>query len=691
MSVDRGHPAHHGLRPRARRQRRMSSAWLDEHKRGFGHFISGAFAHARRRCSTSSIRRPASASRRVTQGTRGRRRRGGAAARTALPAWAALVGRRARAASLRAGAACAEARALPRRARDASTTASRSARSRDIDIPLVARHFYHHAGWASLIESEFPGTRAGRRLRADHSVELPAADAGLEDRAGARRRQHRGAEAGRIHAADRARLRRDLRRGGLARRAWSTSSPATARPARARRPSRRRQDRLHRLDRGRPRDPPGDRRHGQEAVAGTRRQVAVHRVRRRRSRQRGRGRGRCDLVQPGPGLLRRLAAAGARERGADASTPSCARAWRRCASAIRSTSRSTSAPSSRRSQLERIDALVEAGERGGRRVLAGRRRRCPARAASIRRRCSPMSSRLRRWRSEEIFGPVLVGDDLPHAGRSGRARQQHAATAWPPPCGPRTSIAPRRRAAPQGRRGLGQLAPTCSTPPPASAAIAKAASAARAGARACTNISCPTGRRSARRRQRRHASAPRPAPAPAETGDAHRPHRQAVHRRQAGAARFGLQLRRARPKGRAVGQAGLGNRKDIRNAVEAASEGDRLGRGDGAQPRAGALLRGREPRRRAPTSSPARLRAMTGATAKRRSDEVDAAIRRIVHYAALADKFDGAVHATQIALRHAGDERALRRDGRRLPGRGAAARLRLARCCRRSRWAIAWS
>ena len=31
--------------------------------------------------------------------------------------------------------------------------------SRDIDVPLVARHFYHHAGWAALIESEFPGTR----------------------------------------------------------------------------------------------------------------------------------------------------------------------------------------------------------------------------------------------------------------------------------------------------------------------------------------------------------------------------------------------------------------------------------------------------------------------------------------------------------------------------------------------------
>jgi len=32
--------------------------------------------------------------------------------------------------------------------------------SRDIDIPLVARHFYHHAGWAQLLESEFPNYKA---------------------------------------------------------------------------------------------------------------------------------------------------------------------------------------------------------------------------------------------------------------------------------------------------------------------------------------------------------------------------------------------------------------------------------------------------------------------------------------------------------------------------------------------------
>ncbi|MGH7752786.1 MAG: aldehyde dehydrogenase family protein, partial [Gemmatimonadales bacterium] len=32
--------------------------------------------------------------------------------------------------------------------------------TRDIDIPLVARHFYHHAGWAQLLEAEFSGYEA---------------------------------------------------------------------------------------------------------------------------------------------------------------------------------------------------------------------------------------------------------------------------------------------------------------------------------------------------------------------------------------------------------------------------------------------------------------------------------------------------------------------------------------------------
>jgi len=32
--------------------------------------------------------------------------------------------------------------------------------TRDVDLPLVARHFYHHAGWAQLLADEFPNHRA---------------------------------------------------------------------------------------------------------------------------------------------------------------------------------------------------------------------------------------------------------------------------------------------------------------------------------------------------------------------------------------------------------------------------------------------------------------------------------------------------------------------------------------------------
>jgi aldehyde dehydrogenase (NAD+) len=29
--------------------------------------------------------------------------------------------------------------------------------TRDLDVPLAARHFYHHAGWAQHLERELPG------------------------------------------------------------------------------------------------------------------------------------------------------------------------------------------------------------------------------------------------------------------------------------------------------------------------------------------------------------------------------------------------------------------------------------------------------------------------------------------------------------------------------------------------------
>ena len=76
-----------------------------------------------------------------------------------------------------------------------------------------------------------PAREAARRRGPDHPVELPAADAGVEDRAGARRREHGRAEAGRDDAADRAALLRRRCARPSCRRASSTSSPATAAPA----------------------------------------------------------------------------------------------------------------------------------------------------------------------------------------------------------------------------------------------------------------------------------------------------------------------------------------------------------------------------------------------------------------------------------------------------------------------------
>ena len=63
------------------------------------------------------------------------------------------------------------------------------------------------------------GADADRRHRRHHAVELPDRDPVLEDRARARRRQHRRLQAGDGHARARAALRRAPRRGRCPRRA----------------------------------------------------------------------------------------------------------------------------------------------------------------------------------------------------------------------------------------------------------------------------------------------------------------------------------------------------------------------------------------------------------------------------------------------------------------------------------------
>src|ERR1700735_4850617 len=131
--------------------------WLEEHKAGFGHFINGAFTKPG---DLFDIFNPARGERiaRVSQGSAKDIDVAVAAARKAQPKWAALSGFE------RSKHIYALARHVQKRERFLSVLETIDngkpiRESRDIDIPLVARHFYHHAGWASLIDSEFPGTK----------------------------------------------------------------------------------------------------------------------------------------------------------------------------------------------------------------------------------------------------------------------------------------------------------------------------------------------------------------------------------------------------------------------------------------------------------------------------------------------------------------------------------------------------
>ncbi len=131
--------------------------WLQQHKDGFKHFIGGEFV-ASAVSQQFDIMNPASDTllARVAQGSEADVDAAVRAAREAFPDWSKLSGH------ARARQLYAIARLIQKRERFLSVLESmdngKSIReSRDIDIPLVARHFYHHAGWAELMASEFKG------------------------------------------------------------------------------------------------------------------------------------------------------------------------------------------------------------------------------------------------------------------------------------------------------------------------------------------------------------------------------------------------------------------------------------------------------------------------------------------------------------------------------------------------------
>jgi aldehyde dehydrogenase (NAD+) len=99
--------------------------------------------------------------------------------------------------------------------------------------------------------------------------------------------------------------------------------------------------------------------------------------------------------------------------------------------------------------------------------------------------------------------------------------------------------------------------------------------------------------------------------------------------------------------GRLLGEVGEGNRKDVRDAVEAAHAASAWGRGAGHR-RAQILYYVAENLSARADEFAGRIAAQTGASTPASRGEVDAAIARLFSYAAWADKYDGAVHQVPI-------------------------------------------
>jgi aldehyde dehydrogenase (NAD+) len=324
-----------------------ANEWLDAHGRRFGLFIDGAWREPPRAASTSRPINPASAavsrtSRRHPPWTWTRRsppharrcRRGESS------------GGHGRARYLYAIARQIQKHAASSPCSSRWTTASRSASPATSTFPLVARHFYHHAGWAQLMETELPGYepvgvvgqiipwnfpllmlawKIAPALAMGNTVVLkPAEFTSLTALRFAELCDEVGLPKGVVNI-----ITGDGRTGEAlvehpdVDKIAFTGSTEVGRIIRTRHGG-----------------------HRQEAVARAGRQVAVHRVRRCRPRQRGRRRGRRHLVQPGAGLLRRLPHPRARGHGG-ASHGQAARAHGTLRVGDPLDKASTSAPSSR--------------------------------------------------------------------------------------------------------------------------------------------------------------------------------------------------------------------------------------------------------------------------------------------------------------------------------------------------------
>ncbi len=132
-------------------------AWLKAHGKNFGQFIGGAFTKPGK---TFPSRNPATGKilAKVSQATQRDVNTAVKAARAAQEDWAKDAKKRAR-------VLYALARLVQKQSRlfavlETLDNGKPIRESRDIDIPLVARHFYYHAGMAQLMDAELSGRKA---------------------------------------------------------------------------------------------------------------------------------------------------------------------------------------------------------------------------------------------------------------------------------------------------------------------------------------------------------------------------------------------------------------------------------------------------------------------------------------------------------------------------------------------------
>ena len=128
--------------------------WLAAHGRKFGHFIDGDFT---RPGKTFASTNPANGEKLADISEAGKADVDKAvkAARAAFSGWSQLSGFE------RAKYLYAIARQIQKESRlfavlETLDNGKPIRETRDIDIPLVARHFYHHAGWAQHLGKSFP-------------------------------------------------------------------------------------------------------------------------------------------------------------------------------------------------------------------------------------------------------------------------------------------------------------------------------------------------------------------------------------------------------------------------------------------------------------------------------------------------------------------------------------------------------